>query len=120
VLAVDIGRTKIRTGVVRFNLNAAADIAKAKVWKYELWRHGDEKLSRHEAVEGLVRMLKHRINRAKRANLKLAPLSALDVPERLSRMGRSTPADKICRVTGKVAVLTCRSSSRGHPPYWRA
>jgi len=54
VLAVDIGRTNIRTGVVRFNLNAAADIAKAKVWKYELWRHGDEKLSRHEAVEGLV------------------------------------------------------------------
>jgi hypothetical protein len=38
VLAVHIGRTNIWTGVVRFNLNAAADIAKAKVWKYELWR----------------------------------------------------------------------------------
>ncbi len=73
VLAVDIGGTNIRTGVVRFNLNAAVDIAKAKVWKYELWRHCDEKLSRDEAVDGLVRMLKRLISRAKRANLKLAP-----------------------------------------------
>ena len=111
MLAVDIGRTHIRTGVVRFNLNAAADIAKAKVWKYELWRHGDEKLSRHEAVEGLVRMLKHRINRAKRANLKLAPLSALDVPESSKKTAQSIAARKTFRATGKAVNLICRQPS---------
>jgi len=87
VLAVDIGGTNIRSGVVRFNLNEAADIAKAKVWKYELWRHGDEKLSRDEAVDGLVRMLKRLINRAKRANLKLAPFVGIGCPRKIEPDG---------------------------------
>src|SRR4029453_16027784 len=40
ILAVDIGGTNIRAGVVALNLKKARDLAKAFVWKFELWRHG--------------------------------------------------------------------------------
>ena len=43
ILAVDIGGTNIRAGVVELNLKRAADLSKAAVWKFELWRHADEK-----------------------------------------------------------------------------
>jgi predicted NBD/HSP70 family sugar kinase len=87
ILAVDIGGTNIRAGIVRFNLNEPADIAKAKVWKFELWRHCDEKLTRDEAVEGIVRMLKRLINRAKRTNLKLAPFIGIGCPGKIESDG---------------------------------
>src|SRR5436190_15763507 len=58
ILAVDIGGTNIRAGVVELNLKKAADLAKASVWKYELWRHADEKkVDREGAVKKLVGML---------------------------------------------------------------
>jgi hypothetical protein len=87
ILAIDIGGTNIRTGIVRFNLDEPADIAKAKVWKYELWRYCDEKLTRDVSVEGLVRMLKRLINRAKRANVKLAPFIGIGCPGKIEPDG---------------------------------
>jgi hypothetical protein len=42
VLAVDIGGTNIRAGVVRLNLKKSSNLSKAKVSKYSLWWHGDE------------------------------------------------------------------------------
>ena len=55
ILAVDIGGTNIRAGVVALNLKKAADLSKADVWKFELWRHGDEEdVKRDDAVERLV------------------------------------------------------------------
>ena len=87
ILAVDIGGTNIRTGVVRFDFDEAADIAKAKIWKFELWRYCDEKLTRDDAVEGLVRMLKRLINRTKRADLKLAPFIGVGCPGKIESDG---------------------------------
>jgi hypothetical protein len=87
ILAVDIGGTNIRSGIVRFNLDEPADIAKAKVWKFELWRYCDEKLTRDEAVEGIARMLKRLISRAKRANLKLAPFIGIGCPGKIEADG---------------------------------
>jgi hypothetical protein len=52
ILAVDIGGTNLRSGIVHLNTKRAADFSKAKVEKFELWRHGDEKLSRDDAVRG--------------------------------------------------------------------
>jgi hypothetical protein len=46
ILAVDIGGTNIRAGIVHLNNKRAADFSKAKVEQFELWRHGDEKLGR--------------------------------------------------------------------------
>ena len=45
VLAVDLGGTNIRPGVVRLNLKKSKKLSKAKVWKFALWRHGDEEAS---------------------------------------------------------------------------
>jgi ROK family len=85
ILAVDIGGTNIRTGVLQ--VHNAPDMSKAKVWKYEVWRHCDEKLTRDDAVEGLVRMLKRLINRAKRSDLKLAPFIGIGCPGKIEPDG---------------------------------
>jgi hypothetical protein len=42
ILGVDIGGTDIRAGVVNLNLKKDPNLGKAKVWKFSLWRHGDE------------------------------------------------------------------------------
>ena len=55
ILAVDIGGTNIRAGVVELNLKKAADLSKAAVWKFELWRHADDKkVDREGAVKKLA------------------------------------------------------------------
>lgn len=80
ILGVDIGGTNIRAGIVELNLKRAADLAKAKVWKFELWRHGDEKLNRSDAVEGLIEMLARLIKRADKEGLRLAPFIGIGCP----------------------------------------
>jgi hypothetical protein len=81
ILAVDIGGTNIRAGVVGLNLKKAADCAKAFVWKFELWRHADERgVKRDDAVEGLVAMLQHLIARAEKEKLQLAPFIGIGCP----------------------------------------
>jgi predicted NBD/HSP70 family sugar kinase len=81
ILAVDIGGTNIRAGVVALNLKKAPDLSKAAVWKFELWRHGDEKkLKREDAVEELVGMLEGLIVRAGKEGLRLAPFIGIGCP----------------------------------------
>jgi predicted NBD/HSP70 family sugar kinase len=80
ILAVDIGGTNIRAGVVELNLKRAADLSKAKVWKFELWRHRDEKLNRDDAVGGLIEMLRRLIKRADKDGLHLAPFIGIGCP----------------------------------------
>jgi ROK family len=87
ILAVDIGGTNIRAGIVQLNLRGAADLSKAKVWKFELWRHGDEKLNREEAVEGLISMLKRLVKRAEKDDLRLAPFIGIGCPGRIDTDG---------------------------------
>jgi hypothetical protein len=48
IIAVDIGGTNIRCGVVETRRKRSADLSQACVWKSELWRHADEP-SREEA-----------------------------------------------------------------------
>jgi len=80
ILAVDIGGTNIRAGVVQLNLKKAPDLAKAAVWKFELWRHSDEKVKRQEAVDMLIGMLRRLIGRAGKEDLKLAPFIGVGCP----------------------------------------
>jgi hypothetical protein len=81
ILAVDIGGTNIRAGVVELNLKKAPDLSKAAVWKFELWRHGEEKkVSRDAAVQKLVNMLKPLIEKAKKEGLQLAPFIGIGCP----------------------------------------
>ncbi|MGE3148336.1 MAG: ROK family protein, partial [Pseudorhodoplanes sp.] len=81
ILAVDIGGTNMRAGVISLNLDKAPDFAKAKVWKFELWRHADEDgIKRDHAVEGLVDMLESLIAATRKEGLKLAPFIGIGCP----------------------------------------
>jgi hypothetical protein len=80
ILAVDIGGTNIRCGVVETRWKKASDLSKAEVWQSELWRHADDTPTREAAVKRLVRMLKDLIAAADTDGLKLAPFIGIACP----------------------------------------
>jgi len=80
ILAVDIGGTNIRAGIVSLNLKRAPDLSKAEVVKSELWRHADEKLKRDEAVGRLTKMLEKLIAHADKEGVRLAPFIGVGCP----------------------------------------
>ena len=113
ILAVDIGGTNIRAGVVALNLKKAADLSKAFVWKFDLWRHGDEEdVKREDAVKKLVGMLEGLIKRADKEGLRLAPFIGSGAPASSSRTAPSTAARRTCQATGRAAASTCRAACR--------
>jgi hypothetical protein len=87
ILAVDIGGTNIRAGIVHLNTKRAADFSKAKVGKFELWRHGDEKLSRDDAVQELVQMVRRLARAAEKEKLSLAPFIGIGCPGKIEPDG---------------------------------
>ncbi|MEH2524224.1 MULTISPECIES: ROK family protein [unclassified Bradyrhizobium] len=80
ILAVDIGGTNIRCGVVETRWKKAPDLSKADVWKSELWRHADDEPTREGAVKRLVKMLKDLITATEAEGLKLAPFIGIACP----------------------------------------
>ena len=88
ILAVDVGGTNIRAGVVTLNLKKASDLSKALVWKFQLWRHADEdNVTREEAVEKLIDMLTGLIARAGKEELRLAPFIGIGCPGMITADG---------------------------------
>jgi predicted NBD/HSP70 family sugar kinase len=80
ILAVDIGGTNIRAGIVEMRLKDAPDLSRARVWRSELWRHADDKPGREEAVARLISMLNGLISRAEKEKLRLAPVIGIGCP----------------------------------------
>jgi predicted NBD/HSP70 family sugar kinase len=80
ILAVDIGGTNIRCGVVETRCKKIPDLSKAEVWKSELWRHADDEPTREGAVKKLVKMLKDLVSQAEKQGLKLAPFIGISCP----------------------------------------
>ena len=80
ILAVDIGGTNIRCGVVETRWKKAKDLSKAAVFKSELWRHAEDEPTREGAVKRLVKMLKGLITEAEKEGLKLAPFIGISCP----------------------------------------
>lgn len=80
ILAVDIGGTNIRCGVVETRWKKAPDLSKAEVWTSELWRHADDEPTREGAVKRLVKMLKDLIAAAENDGRKLAPFIGIACP----------------------------------------
>jgi predicted NBD/HSP70 family sugar kinase len=58
----------------------SSDLAKACVWKSELWKHADDDPSREQAVKRLVRMLKDLIAKAGKEGFNLAPFIGIACP----------------------------------------
>jgi predicted NBD/HSP70 family sugar kinase len=80
IVAVDIGGTNIRCGVVSTRWKKAPDLSKACVWQSKLWRHADAEPTREGAVKRLVKMLKELIAAAEAEGLKLAPFIGVACP----------------------------------------
>lgn len=87
ILAVDIGGTNIRCGVVEPRQDKEPDLSKARVWKSELWRHADEEPTREGAVKKLAKMLKQLIVQADEEGFKLAPFIGISCPGLINEDG---------------------------------
>lgn len=80
ILAVDIGGTNIRCGLVETGWKKAKDLSKAKVVTSDLWRHADDEPTREGAVKRLTKMLKGLITEADKEGYKLAPFIGIACP----------------------------------------
>ena len=80
ILAVDIGGTNMRAGVVELKLEDHSDLSKARVWKSDLWRHADDSPNRSTAIAELVEMLEKLIAKAEKAKIGLAPVIGIACP----------------------------------------
>jgi len=88
LLAIDIGGTNMRAGVVCFNRERAKNLAKAAVWKLEVWRHADEeRLKRDETVATLAGMLAKLIKVSAKNKLKVAPFIGIGCPGKIDANG---------------------------------
>jgi predicted NBD/HSP70 family sugar kinase len=80
ILAVDIGGTNIRCGLVETRWKKAPDLSKASVSRSELWRHADDEPTREGTIKRMVKMLKGLIAEADAEDLKLAPFIGIACP----------------------------------------
>jgi predicted NBD/HSP70 family sugar kinase len=80
IVAVDIGGSNIRCGIVELGLKKAPDLSEAKVWKSDLWRHADDDPGRDDAVERLTGMVSDLIEQAVKKKLQLAPFIGIGCP----------------------------------------
>jgi hypothetical protein len=116
ILAVDIGGTNIRRGVVETRRKKAPDFSKACVWEFELWRHADDEPSRETTVKRLVKMLKDLIAKAEDEGFKLAPFVGVACPGVIESNGSIKKGRSICRATGRAANSICRQVSSKRSP----
>jgi predicted NBD/HSP70 family sugar kinase len=80
LVAVDVGGSNIRCGIVKLNLKQKPDLSAAKVRKSELWRHADDDPDRDDAVERMNGMIKALVRHAEKKNLRLAPFVGIGCP----------------------------------------
>jgi len=82
ILAVDIGGSNIRAGIVALHAKKAPDLTRCAVADLDLWSYGKEatRPTRDEAVERLAAMLTRLIKAAAKRRLKLAPLVGIGCP----------------------------------------
>lgn len=87
ILAVDIGGTNIRVGVVKTRVRKAADLSMAKVVRREKWRHADDEPNRTELVKRLAAMLQDMISYCERKKIRLAPFIGIACPGVIRKNG---------------------------------
>lgn len=122
ILGVDIGGTNIRTGVVQLGSGADALLKDARVLKWELWRHADEKPKRDEAVQRLAKMLRTAISWAEKNGRRLAPFIGIGCPGiiaedgSIERGGQNLPGNwESSRFNLPVQLRELLPEIAGHP-----
>jgi len=87
-LAVDVGGTNIRCGIVEHRLERADDGRKARILEHMQWRHADDAPARHEAIARVAGMLNGLNAQARTLGLDLAPFIGIAVPGQIEADGR--------------------------------
>ncbi|MFN9470688.1 ROK family protein [Acidovorax sp.] len=80
ILAVDIGGTNVRCGIVQTHLHKAPDMSLAEVVRREKWAHADDEPKRDELVEGIATILEDLIAYAEKKEIRLAPYIGVACP----------------------------------------
>lgn len=80
ILALDIGGTNVRCGIVKPRWKKASDLSRARVVKRQKWRHVDDNPKQAELVDGLVAMLEEMIAYSQKKNIRLAPFVGIACP----------------------------------------
>lgn len=80
ILAIDIGGTNVRCGVVETRAQKAPDLSQARVHSSTLWRHADDEATREGLVKRIVKMLKDLLAAAEKEGLKIAPFIGIGCP----------------------------------------
>lgn len=87
IVAIDIGGSNIRAGVVELNAKKKPDLSDATVREFDLWRHAEDKPTREEAIKRLGKMLDGLIAKAEKHGLKLAPFIGIGCPGLIAPTG---------------------------------
>lgn len=97
IVAVDMGGTNVRAGIVKLNMKEHHDLSKAEVWKSEIWRHRDDKPGRQATIKRIADMIETLIGKAEKAGLVPAPVIGIGCPGiieadgSISRGGQNLP-----------------------------
>ncbi|RST55636.1 ROK family protein [Variovorax sp. MHTC-1] len=87
IVAIDIGGTNVRCGIVKLRRRRAKDLSKAKVLRREKWRHADDGPARKVLVERLVEMLNDQMRYATKKGIRLAPFIGIGCPGLIRKDG---------------------------------
>lgn len=80
IVAVDVGGTNIRAGIVELNLDKSANLQGARVVKSEIWRHSEEEIQRDDAIQKLIEMLSDLVVWGRKSKMSLAPIIGIGCP----------------------------------------
>ncbi|MBO9649930.1 MAG: ROK family protein [Variovorax sp.] len=87
ILALDIGGTNVRCGIVKTRRKRARDLSKARVIHREKWRHADDGPSRKVLVDRLVEMLEKQMRYCRKKGIHLAPFIGIGCPGLIRKDG---------------------------------
>ena len=87
ILAVDIGGSKLRAGLIELNLETAADLSAATVLKSAIWRHGSTEADRDAIVARMIEMLERLLQYAEKHDIAVAPFVGIGCPGLISADG---------------------------------
>ena len=87
LLAIDIGGSKVRAGIVEFGERKSGLLADARVWRVEVWRHAKARASQRKMIKMMAEMLCALKDEAEKAKFRLSPLVRVGVPGEIDKDG---------------------------------
>ncbi|MEJ0020878.1 MAG: hypothetical protein WDN25_30885 [Acetobacteraceae bacterium] len=114
ILAVDIGGTNMRAGVVALEWRKRV-LVDARITDAEIWRHRDDEPGRDEAVAKLVDMLRGLIKSAEKKQRNLAPFIGIGCPGIINEDGTIERGGQNLPGNWEAARFNLPRHSRGDP-----